>query len=242
MKFSPSSLQDFQRCPRCFWLAKNKGIKQPRGIYPSIPGKLDELLKERYDAWRVRNDLPPELRGLVDGQLLYTPLENLARWRQWDSGLVARDPETGLEISGMVDDVFQAEDGMLSVLDYKTKGDAPWTDYSERYYTVAADCYDLMLGTVDETSHNAYFVYYFPSGVVDGEESPVPTVPMNVQVQMIEAKPERAIELARKAHQCLGGGLPAAAPGCEMCQFVDRRSAFTGYAPKPKKGAGKKHG
>ncbi len=114
MKFSPSSLQEFQRCARCFWLSRNRNIKAPRGIYPSIPGRLDKLLKVRYDYWRLRDDLPPELRAQLTSLLLYPTLEDIVRWREWNTALVAT--HDNLQISGMIDDALTTEDGALSAL------------------------------------------------------------------------------------------------------------------------------
>ena len=42
---SPSALNVFNDCPRCFWLDKNKRMKQPRGIFPSLPSGMDKVLK-----------------------------------------------------------------------------------------------------------------------------------------------------------------------------------------------------
>ena len=49
---SPSALNVFNDCPRCFWLDKNKRMKQPRGIFPSLPSGMDKVLKSRYDVYK----------------------------------------------------------------------------------------------------------------------------------------------------------------------------------------------
>jgi len=46
IRLSPSSLNLFLECPRCFWLDKNKGIKRPRGIFPSLPSGMDSVIKK----------------------------------------------------------------------------------------------------------------------------------------------------------------------------------------------------
>ena len=59
-KLTPSGLYSYQDCPSCFWL--NNHI----GRAPSIPLRLntavDEKLKSRYDKYRERDQLHPELR------------------------------------------------------------------------------------------------------------------------------------------------------------------------------------
>ncbi|MCX6774543.1 MAG: hypothetical protein NTY99_00435 [DPANN group archaeon] len=49
IKLSPSSLNLFKDCPRCFWLDKIKGISRPEGIFPSLPSGIDKVLKEHFD-------------------------------------------------------------------------------------------------------------------------------------------------------------------------------------------------
>ncbi|GAI53572.1 unnamed protein product, partial [marine sediment metagenome] len=44
IRLSPSALNLFLQCPRCFWLEKNKGIKRPRGIFPSLPSGMDSVI------------------------------------------------------------------------------------------------------------------------------------------------------------------------------------------------------
>ena len=60
-KFSPSSLSLLKDCPRCFWLQFNKGIKHPETIFPSLPSGMDKILKEHFDRFMKRGELPPEL-------------------------------------------------------------------------------------------------------------------------------------------------------------------------------------
>src|SRR3990167_3533082 len=69
IKLSPSTLGDFDKCQRCFWLDRKKGLPKPRGIFPSLPGGMDRVLKPWYDTWRFNGKLPPELKGKVDGLL-----------------------------------------------------------------------------------------------------------------------------------------------------------------------------
>ena len=69
-KFSPSSLSLLKECPRCFWLAFNKNIKRPNGIFPSLPSGMDRILKIHFDNFMKKGKLPPELKDL-DGYSLF---------------------------------------------------------------------------------------------------------------------------------------------------------------------------
>src|SRR3989344_2924105 len=66
-KFSPSTLNLFKDCPRCFWLQFNKGIKRPEAIFPSLPSGMDKALKIHFD--RFRDKKGNLIKGAVD-QLL----------------------------------------------------------------------------------------------------------------------------------------------------------------------------
>jgi len=43
IRLSPSTLNVFLECKKCFWLAQVKDIHRPRGIFPSLPGGMDFL-------------------------------------------------------------------------------------------------------------------------------------------------------------------------------------------------------
>ncbi|MEM3126988.1 MAG: hypothetical protein QW331_02890 [Candidatus Woesearchaeota archaeon] len=53
-----------KECPRCFWLAFNKDIKRPDTVFPSLPSGMDKILKEHFDKFMRKGELPPELQQL----------------------------------------------------------------------------------------------------------------------------------------------------------------------------------
>lgn len=78
---SPSALNLFKDCPRCFWLEKVRGIKRPRGIFPSLPGGMDRVIKVYFDHFRAKRMLPPELQiSVFEGISLFDNLPQLERW------------------------------------------------------------------------------------------------------------------------------------------------------------------
>ena len=107
VKLSPSALNLFLDCPRCFWLDKLKGIKRPRGIFPSLPGGMDREIKGHFDCFRSKGSLPPELGGEVFSQVrLFADQEKLELWRSWRTGLVYQDKAAGTFLSGAIDDLL----------------------------------------------------------------------------------------------------------------------------------------
>src|SRR5579864_2396682 len=173
---SPSSLSDFAKCRRCWWLDKVQKIAWPRGVFPSLQGGIDRVLKDWYDCYRHTREYELEHGGLVmppeldaDGRLqdfmLYWDTANLKRWRFWRTGLRA-EVAPGVIISGAIDDLLAPfkEGDPYAMLDYKTRGVLPKEGDTEKYYGIQANCYSLMLDANGmKTGGKGYFVYYWPA-------------------------------------------------------------------------------
>lgn len=218
-KLSPSALNLFRDCPKCFYLAKNKNIKRPRGIFPSLPGGMDRVLKEYFDRYRVRGEMPPEVAGKLPGEL-FGDLAALERWRSWRATeLLYEDKKYGVTLSGALDDCL-LDKGAHLPLDYKTRG-SELKDDPRKYYQTQLDCYTLMLEASGyKTSGLAYLLYYWPlkaeeNGLVKFEVFPI----------RIETKIEAAKEILREAALTLAGPLPKPSKNCEYCTLVEKRSA-----------------
>lgn len=76
---SPSTLNLYLECPRCFWLDKIKGIKRPRGIFPSLPSGMDLVIKNYFDKYRLKGELPEEIKNKIKGKL-FPDMETLKKW------------------------------------------------------------------------------------------------------------------------------------------------------------------
>src|SRR5262245_47999348 len=107
MLLSPTTLNLFADCPRCFWLAKRKGIRRPSGPFPSLPNGMDRLLKTHFDRHRANGSVPPEL-ARFPGRL-FSDRTRLDIWRNNRRGL--RCAIDGTMLMGALDDLFLGEDG-----------------------------------------------------------------------------------------------------------------------------------
>ncbi len=67
---SPSKLNLFLECPKCFWLHMRKGIKRPEQPSSTLPRGMDGLIKVYFDKYRKLDKLPPEIEGKVRERLL----------------------------------------------------------------------------------------------------------------------------------------------------------------------------
>jgi hypothetical protein len=134
-ELSRSRLEQFVRCPACFWLQLVKGVK-----FPSLPAFLlnsatDTLLKRDFDRYRIAQAPHPVVERNGLGHLIPYAHEDLELWRNSRRFASSRhfnvvDRGTNLLLGGGVDDVWQnTQTGLLHVVDYKStasgKGRSP---------------------------------------------------------------------------------------------------------------------
>jgi len=211
IRLSPSTLNLFLECPRCFWLQINENIHRPRGIFPSLPGGMDLVIKDYFDKHREKNELPPELQGKISAKLLHDHTL-LNKWRNWRTGLSFTDSDLGVTLFGALDDCLE-DNGKFMPLDYKTRGSAPRDGDSERYYGNQLDCYSLLLQENGYPVGNyGYLVYYFPEHVEENG-----TVIFNVKPIQLKIDPNRARKTLKDAIKLLSGPIPPHHSECEYC-------------------------
>jgi len=221
IRLSPTvGLGLFLQCPRCFWLHVNKNIKRPRGIFPSLPSGMDTIIKKYFDSFRLRGELPPEIRGEVKGKL-FDDINLLRKWRAWNStDLCYTDESSDASLSGALDDCL-LDNGYYIPLDYKTKGSKVKEDPA-KYYQIQLDSYCLML---DESGYKtkglAYLVYFYPTEVKEAGE-----VHFEVNTFEIKTNPENAKRIFREAVKLLKGPLPKAGLECEYCGWLESAEKY----------------
>lgn len=218
IRLSPTgSLSIFLNCPRCFWLQMNKKVKRPRGIFPSLPSGMDRVIKKYFDGFRLKNELPPEIQGKVEGRL-FSDLNLLEKWRSWRAtNLRYEDNSLNVSLSGALDDCL-VSDGYFIPLDYKTKG-AEIKGDPAKYYQTQLDCYCLILEASGyKTKGLAYLVYYYPKEVSTGGR-----VIFEVSPFKINTNPDNAKKLVEDAAKLLEGPLPKSSWNCEYCCWLEAR-------------------
>ena len=216
LKLSPSSLNLFLECSRCFWLDKVKNIKRPRGIFPSLPGGMDRVIKLHFDNFRSKGELPPELGGDdFKGVKLFPDQAQLEKWRSWRTGL---EYNTGAGIlSGALDDLL-VKDSRYIPFDYKTKGSVTTEADAVKYYQNQLDCYALLLHENKMTTAGyAFLLYYSPKSV-----GPSGAVQFELQPIKIMTDVERARTTFRKALALVKSVLPTSSPLCEYCVWLSK--------------------
>lgn len=217
-RLSPSALNLFLGCPRCFWMDKVKRVGRPRGIFPSLPGGMDKKIKAYFDSFRAKGALPPELKGNdFIGIKLFDNQEQLDRWRNWQTGLFYQDGSNGWVLRGALDDLL-VEAQRYIPFDYKTKGSPTKEEDAIKYYQNQLDCYTLMLHENHLPSAGfGFLLYYSPKSV--GEMG---NVQFELQVIKIATDGERARKTMRNAVSLLNGPMPDSATDCEYCNWLEK--------------------
>ena len=200
-----------KECPRCFWLDKHNVWKRPAGIFPSLPSGMDKILKEHFNRFMAKGQLPPELcnNGHCENMKLFDNHELLAIWRSNFKGIVYEDKDGNI-LKGAVDNILM-KGRKLVVLDYKTRGYELKED-TAKHYQDQLDIYNFLLRkTGYDTEDYAFLLFYVPREVLEDGKVVFNTelVKMNVDIKNAES-------IFKKAVKLLNGDCPSKT--CEWCE------------------------
>lgn len=213
MIISASSLALFLECPRCFYLQVKEGIGRPKGIPMPLYNKMDLLIKDYFDKYRLKGELPPQLINKVEGKL-FDNLELLKKWRFWKTGLNFKDKNADVTLVGALDDCLVSENYFLP-LDYKSKGDIK--EDSHIYHQTQLDIYTWLLDENGYPTKNVgYLVFFAPLEIKSNN-----LIKFDIIPKKIETSKERAKEIFYKAVSLLKGSVPKKHQECEYCRWVE---------------------
>ncbi|MEK7630017.1 MAG: PD-(D/E)XK nuclease family protein [Patescibacteria group bacterium] len=212
IKISPSSLNLYRECPRCFWLQLNEGVKRPDHPSSTLPMGIDLTLKAYFDHWRKNGGVPPILKGKLPGKLLADQAQ-IAKFRS--RSFVWHDKETDAYFTGILDDALELPDGETVPLDNKTKGFPPLQPHIAHVTQMSA--YTLILRENGfKTKNLAYLIYWFMNHKSFDMEKPLN---FNVIVEEVITEPDKVKQLFQDAVTCLHGELPVPSTECGFCQY-----------------------
>ncbi len=163
-KLSRSKIDSFIECPRCFYLDNKLGTKRPGMPSFNLNIAVDALFKKEFDTHRANKTRHPIMEEYnIDAVPFAHP--NLDIWRDAFQGITYHHTETGLIVSGAVDDIWVTPNDSLIVVDYKATSkqgrildlsDSSW----ETQYKRQVGVYQWLLKQNGfEVSKIAYFVY-----------------------------------------------------------------------------------
>ncbi|MGI6589497.1 MAG: PD-(D/E)XK nuclease family protein [Candidatus Iainarchaeum sp.] len=215
-KLSPSAVNLFRECPRCFWLDKHQVWKRPSGIFPSLPSGMDNILKKHFNRFRDKGLLPPEIceNGHCNGTKLFGENEEekelLKEWQSNFKGIRYEDKKGNIW-HGAVDNLLK-NGNKLIVLDYKTRG-FPLKEDTHEHYQFQMDTYNFLLRKNGyKTEDYTFLLFYVPTDVTETGE-----VIFDTTLKKIKTNPKDAEKIFLDAIECLEGECPQ-----EICQWCEK--------------------
>ena len=162
-KLSRSKIDLFSKCPRCFYIDNKLGVKQVPPFPFSLNSAVDHLLKQEFDAHRVKGEQHP-LQKEYGIDAIPAKHDEIDEWRRNFGGVRYLHEPTGMLVTGAIDDLWVDSKGDYIVVDYKAtaKGEAvkelnqAWQDGYKRQMEV----YQWLLRRNGlKVSNTGYFVY-----------------------------------------------------------------------------------
>lgn len=212
IRLSPSRLNTYRDCARCFWLEVNEGVKQPSGPFPSLPSGVDKVIRDYFTPHRENGTLPPELAQHNPDLQLFPDTTFLEKARNyWDEPSYTH--ASGVVLRGAVDDLVQTSDGEIAVLDYKTRGYPP-KDGVPDYYWHQINMYTYLLQENGyDTADYGLLLYFYPDKMSDGD------LIFHNAVKTVDVDMGEAENLLQEAVDTLQGPLPGHDPDCDFCTW-----------------------
>ena len=220
-KLSRSKVESFIQCPRCFYLDRRLKIPQPPGFPFNLNSAVDNLLKNEFDSYRVRQQPHPYIQELG---LNAVPFQHpdLDRWRANFTGVQYLQPELNFLLFGAVDDLWQDQDtGELIVIDYKATSknseitlDADW----QMGYKRQMEFYQYLLrGNGFKVATTGYFVY---CNGIRGKESFDETLEFKVSLIPYTGSDDWVEDTLQELYDLLNQDeVPEYTEGCDYCQY-----------------------
>jgi CRISPR/Cas system-associated exonuclease Cas4 (RecB family) len=161
-KLSRSKIDLFVECPRCFYIDNKLGYARPKFPAFLLNTAVDTLLKKEFDKFRKDKTAHPLMEQYKIDAIPFEH-KNLDEWRENFVGAQYYHSETGMTISGAIDDVWVNPAGELHIVDYKsTSKDEEITldDEWKNSYKRQMEVYQwLFRKNGFEVSEKGFFVY-----------------------------------------------------------------------------------
>jgi CRISPR/Cas system-associated exonuclease Cas4 (RecB family) len=202
---SHTSIEVLERCPKCFWLQINKGVRQPEGIVSRLANRFDAVIKNYFDTFRTTGELPPMVKGILSGKI-QNPFQ--------EKYFVRINDKYGFY--GKLDECLENEKGELSPVDFKTASSDPREkEILSAYQSQIDDYVFLIKENGQKVTGEGYLVYFFP----DLGEELHNGFPMIVHVERLKGDPSRTSERIKNAIKILEAKMPKPNPECPFCNY-----------------------
>ena len=228
---SRSALDQFIRCPRCFYQQRKLGLKQPSIVPLTLAVATDALLKNEFDAIRGQDVAHAvwQKYGLNVRAFEHSDIE---LWRNNFKGIRIQHA-CGAEVFGAVDDVWENLDtGELHIVDYKSTSkqgepsiDVGWGEGYKRQMEI----YQWLFRQAGQlVSKTGYFLYvngskqggFYASGTEGVMHFTTTLITYEGDDSWVDAKVIEAMECFRADE------MPQRGSDCDNCRYFEERSAL----------------
>jgi len=224
-KLSRSKIENYIRCPRCFYLDNKLGIRPVDGYPFNLNSAVDTLFKKEFDTYRCTG-LPHPLMEQYGLDMVPFVHPEMDKWRTNFTGITYEHEPTGFTITGAVDDVWIDKNEVLTIVDYKAtskKGQILALDQDwHAGYKRQMEIYQWLFRQNGYTVHNTgYFVY------ANGQTSaPLFNNRLDFEVTLVPyiGHDGWVEDTLCAIKTCLDSDtLPASKMECSTCQYLDLR-------------------
>ncbi len=233
---SRSKLEDFVRCPRCFYLDRRLGLRRPSIPAFTLNSAVDTLLKKEFDIHRTAGTVHPLFAKYGVGAIPFTHAE-LDEWRKTPSGGAAYLHEpTGFLVKGIIDDIWLLRvDGRLIIADYKatsTTKEITLNDHWKASYKRQMEVYQWIFRRLGhDVSPTGYFVYCNGRTDLDRFDA---KLEFNIELIPYEADDSWVEPALIKAQRAIASAkAPKPAEACEYCAYSDARQGLEAMTTSP---------
>jgi len=220
-KLSRSRMENYIRCPRCFYIDRRLGVEIPPSYPFTLNSAVDTLLKKEFDLLRQNGEAHPLMKKYgIDA----VPAEHdmLDKWRTNFTGVQYLHKPTNLLLFGAIDDLWINSKGEYIIVDYKSTSkneeiialDKDWQDGYKRQMEI----YQWLVRHNDlPVSDTGYFIYC--NGKTDNKkfdgklEFDLTLIPYEGNDSWVEG-------VVNDIHRCLNSDtIPEADEDCDFCNY-----------------------
>ena len=225
-RLSRSKLENFLRCPCCFYLDRRLGIAPPFGPAFTINIAVDVLLKKEFDKYREADEAHPLMMGSVPGAIPWPGLLEKEDWRNNFRGIAHLHAPANLLFFGAVDDIWVNEQSELIGVDYKATSKANEINSAEdiggwyESYKRQMEIYVWLLRQQAEctVSNDIYWVY---ANGDKTKESFGGSLEFELTIISDQADDSWVEKALIDAHACLQSDAPPdPSPDCNSCKYL----------------------
>lgn len=219
-KLSRSRLENFIRCPRCFYLDRRLGVEPPSMPAFTLNSAVDELLKKEFDIYRGEHAPHPLMKAFgIDAVPFAHPM--MDEWREVFKGIQVHHAPTNLIIHGAIDDIWVDEHNELFIVDYKStsiQGAVTLDSEYRQSYKRQMEIYQWLFRQQNfKVSDTGYFVYCNGDKAKRSFDA---RLDFKIEILPYCGSTDWVDGVIMEAHQCLmADTLPDPSKECEYCEY-----------------------